>query len=237
MIMAFRYLLLVLVILFGPQTVYAQPRPIGIQKPITSANCSTASGGVQNQFCIDTTIDNVYYCDAATCDGSGWVNTYTTPAPTATALAANPANCAADNFPLGVNASGVVEGCTSIPPVLRVSDCTTQNGVQKQWCQDSDDNSTWICTTTTCTAAGWVMSGSAGGYDACRAGAKGGNYDAATGLYGWTCGNYNWHGDVDVTQATASWYVTCAGPASTHPTCLDTETRLIGALHRVGVAA
>src|SRR3990172_8136038 len=36
-------------------------------------------------------------------------------ATTATALAANGANCAADNYPLGVDASGAVENCTAAP--------------------------------------------------------------------------------------------------------------------------
>lgn len=35
--------------------------------------------------------------------------------PTATALAANGANCSAGNYPLGVDASGAVEDCTAVP--------------------------------------------------------------------------------------------------------------------------
>ena len=37
---------------------------------------------------------------------------------TATALAANGANCSADQFPLGVDASGVVETCTALPTTI-----------------------------------------------------------------------------------------------------------------------
>lgn len=37
---------------------------------------------------------------------------------TASALAANPANCAAGTFPLGINASGTAENCTALPTTL-----------------------------------------------------------------------------------------------------------------------
>lgn len=96
-------------------------------------------------------------------------------------------------------------------------------------------------------ARDWPI-GSGGGdkFDACRGGATaGGGLDAATGLYAWTCGNFNWNSD----QPSASYMVNCTGDgtgtvASTGAdagkdaySCLRSgEKRLIGALHRIGMA-
>lgn len=45
----------------------------------------------------------------------GWTTNIAGNAGTATALAANPSNCAAGTFPLGVDASGAAESCTALP--------------------------------------------------------------------------------------------------------------------------
>jgi hypothetical protein len=79
-----------------------------------------------------------------------------------------------------------------------------------------------------------------GSHEACRGGSLlGGGFDAATGLYDWTCAteHTNWHGSVDPSQADASYLVSCTGPGSPHPTCLGTEDRMIGAAHQIGMAA
>jgi len=54
-----------------------------------------------------------YVCTAT----NTWTKTIaaTDNAATATALAANGANCTAGNYPLGVDASGAVESCTAVP--------------------------------------------------------------------------------------------------------------------------
>lgn len=77
-------------------------------------------------------------------------------------------------------------------------------------------------------------------FDACRSGStKGGGYNTDTGRYAWTCGNYNWHGWRDSTQATASYSVTCTGDGTPHTSCIhDGEVRLIGyPVHRTALAA
>jgi len=49
---------------------------------------------------------------------TGFTGALTGNADTATALAANGANCTAGQFPLGVNASGAVESCTALPTTI-----------------------------------------------------------------------------------------------------------------------
>jgi len=77
---------------------------------------------------------------------------------------------------------------------------------------------------------------------------KGGRFNAATGRYGWTCGDYNWHGWQSVAQGrtdqtNASYVVTCTGDGTGTPnvqasTCLHDETRYVGyGLHRIALAA
>ena len=80
--------------------------------------------------------------------------------------------------------------------------------------------------------------GSRNDFDSCRDGTlKGGGLDDDSGLYAFTCGNFNWHGDLDGTQTTASYYVDCTGNGRPHSSCIMSgERRLIGALHRVAVA-
>ena len=77
-------------------------------------------------------------------------------------------------------------------------------------------------------------------FDSCRGGnVKGGGYDADDGRWAWTCGNYNWHGWRDATQASASYDVTCTGDGTPHTSCIHAgEVRHIGyGLHRIALAA
>lgn len=116
---------------------------------------------------------------------------------------------------------------------------------------------------TDATAGGSVMTiecnplvgstgGGGGSFDACRSGStQGGGYSSTDGRWAWTCGNYNWHGYQDPSNAeTDSFTVDCTGDgtglladgtsAGAHAySCLrDSETRYIGyGLHRIALAA
>ncbi len=122
----------------------------------------------------------------------------------------------------------------------------------------------WVkAVATDATAGGSVMviecnptfgssGGGGGSFDACRSGSvQGGGYSSTDGRWAWTCGNYNWHGYQDPTNATTdSFAVDCTGDgtgvledgtnAGAHAySCLhDSETRYIGyGLHRIAPAA
>jgi hypothetical protein len=75
-------------------------------------------------------------------------------------------------------------------------------------------------------------------FEDCRSGAQGGGYDAASGLWAWTCGNFNWHAAMDPTQATAVQTIDCTGLRTPDDACRRSGERLlIGVLHSAGVAA
>ena len=39
------------------------------------ADCSAETGGVQDELCIETADESLWYCSTATCEGAGWVLT------------------------------------------------------------------------------------------------------------------------------------------------------------------
>jgi hypothetical protein len=79
-------------------------------------SCPGVTGGVQNDVCWERDANTVYVCETATCEGAGWtqIATISGNAATATALAANGANCAANEFNKGVDASGAAESCAAL---------------------------------------------------------------------------------------------------------------------------
>jgi hypothetical protein len=66
------------------------------------------------QACGGAGLDDGDYGDVAVSGGGTVLTVEAGAATTATALAANGANCSAGNYPLGVDASGAVESCTAI---------------------------------------------------------------------------------------------------------------------------
>lgn len=75
---------------------------------------SGVGGGGSSAFSALTTSTNTTAIMTVGTGGSMLVSgTGTIAATTSTALAANPANCAAGNYPLGIDATGAVEGCTA----------------------------------------------------------------------------------------------------------------------------
>lgn len=71
-------------------------------------------------------------------------------------------------------------------------------------------------------------------FEACRGGQiLGGDYDTASGMWGWTCGNaLGWD------SQGAAYFVECSAEGVPHQSCLRAgESRLINVLHTVGIAA
>jgi len=81
-----------------------------------ATDCTGLTDGKLHDLCHETDSDTFFKCEpsAGDCDTAGeWKKLNTTGnAATATALAANGANCSAGSAPLGVDASGAVESCT-----------------------------------------------------------------------------------------------------------------------------
>lgn len=92
------------------------------------SNATDISNGRRLQFTTFNVVDNLSGNNSnwAPTLGTGVVNNlHANTSATATALAANGANCSAGNFPLGVDASGAAEGCTDVVLPAEVSAYTT----------------------------------------------------------------------------------------------------------------
>lgn len=80
----------------------------------TPANYTSAANKLVK---VNATPDALEYSDV-TVSGTTITATLSGNASTATALAANGANCSAGQFPLGVDASGAAESCTALPTTI-----------------------------------------------------------------------------------------------------------------------
>ncbi len=97
-----------------------------------ATDCTALTDGKVTDLCYENDADTFYKCEptAGDCDTAAeWRKLNTTGnATTATALAANGANCGAGNSPLGVDASGAVEGCFAV--LTAEVDGSTTNEIQ-----------------------------------------------------------------------------------------------------------
>lgn len=97
-----------------------------------ATDCTALTDGKVTDLCYENDDDTFYKCEptAGDCDTAAeWRKLNTTGnATTATALAANGANCSAGNSPLGVDASGAAEGCFAV--LTAEVDGSTTNEIQ-----------------------------------------------------------------------------------------------------------
>lgn len=86
---------------------------VSVAPSTTPGACASVAATAPAQFVQSgADVGKFYWCDPSVSGGT-WTLVAMTSA-VATALAANGSNCSAGSFPLGVDASGVVEGCTSL---------------------------------------------------------------------------------------------------------------------------
>lgn len=104
--------------------------PLGVNASGASENCTalpTTIAGTANQITASASTGAVTLSLPATITGltsvtsTGFTGALTGNASTATALAANGANCGAGTYPKGVDASGAAESCTSVSLTADVS--------------------------------------------------------------------------------------------------------------------
>lgn len=123
------------------------------------------------------------YVDSSICSNVACGQT----AAAATALAANPANCAAGTFPLGIAASGAVENCTKLSQVFFTTAApgSIAGNLPGDFVSDTTNHHFYGCNATSATAApactsvtanGWMqLDNVGGGYTGCTS-------DAANGV-------------------------------------------------------
>ena len=152
-------------------------------KPQATVNSTTNAFSVTLSFAAGDTEDSdiiprAGYCSvSAVIAGSDVIEVYQVPASTTAASAGT----------LVTTFSSTTTAPTTVAPAqagFKVVATTATTGGSTVY---------FSCSNTQVGATG----GGSGGFDSCRSGTvKGGGLDAATGLYAWTCGNYNWSAEV-----------------------------------------